>query len=225
MHSTFARHASTPAELKEQLDADGRGRPYLLLRDPRGGQRIHALEDPSITVGRQAGNDFSLEWDRKVSRIHARLERLGPHWTVVDDGLSRNGTFLNGARVVGRRRLNDRDVLRFGRTDVLFRDPGEAPEETAPADDAAGLARLTDSQRRVLLALCRPLGVPGGFGTPASNREIAQEVHLSVDGVRTCLRALFDAFEVPDLPQNRKRAELARRALAAAVVTPADLTG
>jgi hypothetical protein len=41
--------------------------------------------------------------------------------------------------------------------------------------------------------------------------------------VRTRLRALFDAFEVPDLPQNRKRAELARRALAAAVVTPADL--
>ena len=222
---TFARYASTPAELKDQLAADRRGHPYLLLRDPCGDQRLVPLEGHSMTVGRHGGNDLALEWDQKVSRVHARLERLGGHWTVVDDGLSRNGTFLNGTRVVGCRRLNDRDVLRFGRTDVLFRDPAEAPEETAPADDAAGLARLTDSQRQVLVALCRPLAAPGGFGTPAPNRDIAEELHLSLDGVRTRLRALFDAFEVPDLPQNRKRAELARRALAAGVVTPADLGG
>ncbi len=209
----------------EQLAADRRGSPYLLLRDPRGNQRLLPLEGSSIAVGRHASNDLSLEWDQKVSRVHAGIERLGRHWTVVDDGLSRNGTFLNGARVVGRRRLNDRDVLRFGRTEVLFRDPGESPERTAPADDAAALARLTDSQRQVLVALCRPLAAPGGFGTPASNRQIAQELQLSVDAVRTRLRALFSAFEVPDLPQNRKRAELARRALAAAVVTPADLAG
>ncbi len=220
---TFARHASTPAELIEQLAADRRGRPYLLLRDPAGSQRLVSLEDASITVGRDDSNDLSLQWDQKVSRLHASIERLGRHWTVVDDGLSRNGTFLNEARVVGRRRLDDRDVLRFGRTEVLFRDPGQSPEQTASADDAAELARLTEGQRQVLVALCRPLAAPGGFGTPASNREIAQELHLSVDAVRTRLRALFDAFEVPDLPQNRKRAELARRALAAAVVTPADL--
>ena len=220
---TFTRHAFTPAELIEQLAADRGGRPYLLLRDPRGDQRLLALEKTSITVGRHGSNDLSLQWDQKVSRVHAGIERLGPNWTVVDDGLSRNGTFLNEARVVGRRRLSDRDVLRFGQTEVLFRDPAESPEQTAAADDAAGLARLTDSQRQVLVALCRPLAEPGGVGTPSSNREIAEELHLSVDAVRTRLRALFDTFEVPDLPQNRKRAELARRALAAAVVTPADL--
>jgi len=154
----------------EQLAADRRGRPYLLLRDPAGSQRLLLLED-SIRVGREHSNDLSLQWDRKVSRLHARIERQGRHWTVLDDGLSRNGTFLNDARVVGRRRLNDRDVLRFGQTEVLFRDPGDSSEETAFADDAAGLARLTEGQRQVLVALCRPLAAPGGFGTPASPRD------------------------------------------------------
>ena len=207
----------------EQLAADRRAQPYLLLRDPSGAQRLVWLEDSSMTVGRDDSNDLSLPWDQKVSRLHAGIERVGGHWTIVDDGLSRNGTFLNDARVMGRRRLNDRDVLRFGQTEVLFRDPGETPEQTASAEDAAALARLSEGQRQVLVALCRPLAAPGGFGTPASNREIGEELHLSVDAVRTRLRALFDAFEVPDLPQNRKRAELARRALATAVVTPADL--
>lgn len=207
----------------DQLAADRRGEPYLLLRDPAGNQRLVWLEDSSITVGRDHSNGLSLPWDQKVSRLHAGIERVGGHWTIVDDGLSRNGTFLNDTRVVGRRRLNDRDVLRFGETEVLFRDPGETPEQTASAEDAAGLARLSEGQRQVLVALCRPLAAPGGFGAPASNREIAEELHLSVDAVRTRLRALFDAFEVPELPQNRKRAELARRALATAAVTPADL--
>ncbi len=37
------------------------------------------------------------------------------------------------------------------------------------------------------------------------------------------MKTLFRIFEVPDLPQNRKRAELARRALAAGVILPRDL--
>jgi hypothetical protein len=38
------------------------------------------------------------------------------------------------------------------------------------------------------------------------------------------MKHLFRLFEVPDLPQNRKRAELARRALAAGVVVPRDVS-
>ena len=34
----------------------------------------------------------------------------------MDDGLSRNGTFVNGERLSGRRRLTDGDTLRFGGT-------------------------------------------------------------------------------------------------------------
>ena len=38
------------------------------------------------------------------------------------------------------------------------------------------------------------------------------------------MKTLFKLFEVPDLPQNRKRAELARRVLASGVVRPRDLS-
>ena len=37
-----------------------------------------------------------LDWDSEISRVHAALERIGDDWTVVDDGLSHNGTYLNG---------------------------------------------------------------------------------------------------------------------------------
>ena len=59
-------------------------------------------------------------------------------------------------------------------------------------------------------------------GRAASNREIAAELVLTVAGVKTHLRALFDKLSISDLPQNRKRAELARRALAIGLVGPAD---
>ena len=221
----FGPHAFSPAELSDQLGADRREVPYLLLRDGGGRQRLLALDGARVAVGRQPGVDLVIDWDPEVSRVHAQLERVGDQWTVVDDGLSRNGTFVNEVRVVGRRRIADRDVLRFGSTPVLFRDPSGGGAETVPAEHAAVLAGLTGNQRRVLVALCRPLlgAAPGTFPTPATNRAIAEEAHLSQEGVRTAIKALFARFEIPDLPQNSKRAELARRALAAGVVSLRDL--
>jgi DNA-binding NarL/FixJ family response regulator len=89
--------------------------------------------------------------------------------------------------------------------------------------DAAALVRLSDAERRVLVALCRPLAVRGSVAVPASNREIADELHLSVDGVKTHIRALFEKLDIENLPQYQKRTELARRALDTGLVTPRDL--
>jgi pSer/pThr/pTyr-binding forkhead associated (FHA) protein len=41
--------------------------------------------------------------------VHAILQRIGGRWTVEDDGLSRNGTFVNGTRLASRVQLRDRD--------------------------------------------------------------------------------------------------------------------
>jgi DNA-binding NarL/FixJ family response regulator len=70
----------------------------------------------------------------------------------------------------------------------------------------------------VLSALCRPL-VEDTFAAPPSNREIADELVISVDTVKSHLHALFELFKVQDLPQNRKRSELVRRALARGAVS------
>ena len=68
-------------------------------------------------------NDVPLAWDEEVSRLHAELEHIKGEWALVDDGLSRNGSYLNGERIKGRHRLRDGDRLCFGRTVVLYRAP------------------------------------------------------------------------------------------------------
>jgi pSer/pThr/pTyr-binding forkhead associated (FHA) protein len=94
-----------------------------------------------------------------VSRLHAEIEHLGGRWTVADDGLSRNRTYLNGERLRGRRRLTEHDRLRFGATNVIYRAPSaaQAPrtEGTSVGTDAAPPS-ISAAQRRVLLALARP---------------------------------------------------------------------
>jgi FHA domain len=225
---TFPLDETTPAEMTELLAAMRRGQTFLTWRDGERAQQLLVLGRDRVTVGREDRSDVPLLWDPEASRLHALLEYLGGSWTVVDDGMSRNGTFVNGARVRSRHRLNDGDVIRFGSTDVLFRDPSSATRETVPAASAGGHAGLavTPAQRRVLLVLCRPLLEPADVaGALPSNREIAKDLTVSVEAVRSHMKALFKLFEVPELPPNRKRAELARRAIGAGIVTLRDLTG
>jgi DNA-binding NarL/FixJ family response regulator len=89
------------------------------------------------------------------------------------------------------------------------------------AEDAPAY-RITPAQRRVLVALCRPLR-DSPHSPPATNKAVAAECVLSVEAVKTHLRRLSAVLGVEDLPQNRKRAELAWRALRAGLVTPRDL--
>jgi pSer/pThr/pTyr-binding forkhead associated (FHA) protein len=174
-----------------------------------------------MTVGRSEHSGLALPWDSEVSRTHAQLELVGDHWTLVDEGLSRNGSFVNGERLVGRRRLEDGDMVRIGRTSLLFRSPGAVSDTTVVADEA-GLVRLSEAQRRVLVALCRPLA-GGGGAVPATNRQIATELHLSQSGVKTHIRALFAKLGIDELPQYSKRTELAHRALDLGLVGQRDL--
>src|SRR5689334_10201021 len=95
------RHTSTPAELQARIAAERSGEPFLLLRDGEGVQRIVMLDtaQPALTIGRRPDNGLALEWDARVSRLHAVLEHVGTDWTVADDGLSQNGTWLGPDRV------------------------------------------------------------------------------------------------------------------------------
>ena len=212
---------SSPGEVKARLDAERRGEPFLLYRDGEGAQAIVPLIAP-ITVGRRPERDVALTWDSEVSRLHAQLEPVGPDWTVVDDGLSRNGTFVNGERVRGRRRLRDGDRLVFGDTPVTFRAPADVADSTAAIALGGAAPTLTEAQRKILIALCRPLK-DSAYATPATNREIAAEVHLSVDAVKAHLRLVFERFGLDALPQNQKRARLAATALVNGIVRQHDL--
>jgi pSer/pThr/pTyr-binding forkhead associated (FHA) protein len=216
----------TPRELQRRLEAERLGRPYLLYRSAADEEVLFAMpaeEGRPVTVGRSEDCDVRLARDPEVSRLHAQLELLGGTWVVVDDGLSRNGTFLNGERVTGRDRLANGDVLRCGESLLTFRDPaGVRYDSTRPASGEE-TAQLTDSQRRVLVALCRPLREGGTYAMPAGNQEIADELVLSVGAVKGHLRTLFERFGVEDLPQNRKRLRLVERAVETGTVSLREL--
>jgi pSer/pThr/pTyr-binding forkhead associated (FHA) protein len=219
------RMASAP-ELKAQIEAGRAGRPFLVFRDGGGGQAIVAIEPGAseLWVGRGESADVRLEWDEEVSALHAQIEVVRDECTLVDDGLSRNGSFVNEERVHGRRHLRDGDTIRFGRTTVLYRKPGEdAPEATVIAGDVPAAATISPAQRKVLVALCRPYKDGPSFATPATNQEIGEELHLSVDAVKTHMRALFEKLEIGDVPQNQKRVALAERALQTGIVNSREL--
>jgi pSer/pThr/pTyr-binding forkhead associated (FHA) protein len=222
----LARHSLSPRELQDLLAAERRGQPFLALRNPRGGLLIFALGrgGQARTLGRRAEMDLALPWDNEVSGLHAELQGLGGEWTLVDDGLSRNGTYVNDERVRGRQRLRDGDRIQLGRTTLVFNAAHSAPiDETATAGDRPTLPRLTDTQRRVLIALCRPYRDSASYATPASNLQIADEVFLSIDAVKMNLRTLFAKFELSNLPQNQKRARLAECVLKFGVISERDL--
>lgn len=195
--------------------SDGEGRQHKVDLTP---------ESPRVTVGRSPHSGVALPADEEVSRLHAVVECVGTHWTILDDGLSRNGTFVNGERISGRHRLRAGDSIRIGATVLTYQEFGGARDEaTRIAADMPSIRSLTETQRNVLNALCRPYKHNATFANPASNQQIAQELFLSVDAIKTHLRALFAKFDVGDLPQNQKRVRLAELAIHSGIINPRDL--
>jgi len=197
----------------------------LVYRDDTGAQHFVPLEGrTSLTIGRGSGCDVRLAWDERVSRVHAGLELVGSDWTLVDDGLSRNGTFLNGERLNGRRRLRDDDTFVLGSTSFRFRDTNKGTTQlTKVGEQLIPAASLSPTQRQIVTALCRPYKHDDPYATPASNQQIADELFLSVDAVKTHLRTLFQKFRIEDLPQNQKRVKLVERVLGLGIVSRKDL--
>ena len=76
------------------------------------------LDRDQVLVGRTTSNDIILH-DPKVSRVHARFERNGDTYTVVDLD-STNGTWINERRI-NEAVLSNNDIIRVGTVRLLFR--------------------------------------------------------------------------------------------------------
>ena len=77
------------------------------------------LESRQLTVGRGAQNDVSIEGDEFASAQHVRVEPRRDGVWVSDIG-STNGTYVNGSRIDGPRKLRQGDVVRVGETELRF---------------------------------------------------------------------------------------------------------
>jgi pSer/pThr/pTyr-binding forkhead associated (FHA) protein len=96
---------------------------------PMAGRRVEVTS--ALVLGRQAA-DLVIE-DPQVSRRHATVRPAGDALEVEDHG-SRNGTWVNGARIDGTTRLAPGDRVRVGDTTFEVEGPavGAAPTEASP---------------------------------------------------------------------------------------------
>src|SRR5262249_10883306 len=144
-------------------------------------------------------------------------ERFGDAWCVRDLG-SRNGTFVNGDRIIGEHALHSGDEILLGRLRLLFRGPARGAKTAAIAQPPV----LTQRERDVLVALCRPLLTGDAFTEPASIRAIAAELVVSEAAVKQHLSRLYDKFDL-GAEEERKRVQLANAAVARGAVKLGDL--
>jgi predicted component of type VI protein secretion system len=184
-----------------------------------GRARLVLLEGRRMTIGRGLENDITIA-DPEASAVHAALEPLAGTW-AVRDLTSRNGTFVNGERVLTERPLHRGDEVRIGRSRLVYR-----PESSTIAIDLTatphGVPDLTRRERDVLLALFNGRIPDAAFVEPASTREIATALHVTDAAVKQHLVKLYDKFALT-LPAERTRARLANEALRRGVISVADI--
>ncbi len=90
---------------------------FLKLLNQAGNNPLIELSPEGFTLGRDAKNSLGL-FDDQISRVHARIDWGQERWLITDLN-SANGTFVNNVRV-RIQELHDGDVIRLGRTELVF---------------------------------------------------------------------------------------------------------
>jgi pSer/pThr/pTyr-binding forkhead associated (FHA) protein len=188
---------------------------HLEVWGPRG-RELRSLDSDRVTVGTADSNDLVVGAPG-VSRVHAVFELLSDAWCVRDLG-SRNGTFVNGGRTIGERALHPGDEILLGTLRLVYHGPHRGKATEALAEPPT----VTQRERDVLLALCRPLLAGDAFTEPASIRAIAAELVISQAAVKQHLARLYRKFGVGEHGE-RRRVELANAAVTTGAVHLSDL--
>ena len=196
--------------------------PTLLYVDSNGCSRTVPLAGRElVTLGRRPEADVCLPWDAEISRLHAEIVLRAGEWLITDDGLSQNGTYVNGLPIEGRRRLHDGDLITVGRTNLSFCDPrAPAADVTLSLPDMRPSQTYSEQQQRVLACLCRPLLGDADGVRPTSDGEIAHELGLPPAVVAHELDAVAHSFDCAGLPFAVRRLRTAFTAIRSGLVEP-----
>ena len=101
---------------------DEEGPRLVLVHGAYEGKTFRLEGSDAWTIGRRRGLPVSLDYDPFVSVEHARVERDGDGFRVVDLPASKNGTSVNWRPLAkgGARRLRPADVVGVGRSLLAF---------------------------------------------------------------------------------------------------------
>lgn len=156
------------------------------------------VDSDCVRVGRDQTCDVVLPGDPTVSRVHATLKRLADGW-VLEDSASRNGTCVNGTRVVSAVCLVPGDRVSIGNFVVVIDADGGNEIETVAAQD------VDRTRLRLETGLsAREIEVLRGVCIGHSNAKIAADMFISIKTVQTHLDRIRDKTGF------RSRSELVR---------------
>lgn len=166
-----------------------------------------SLRGAVSTIGRESSCDVVVQ-RREVSRRHARVERQGLRYLLIDEK-SANGTYVNGRRLSEPHPLDNEDLIGLGSgTSLLkFVDPLDTyvPVRGLRYDDQLmvfmldGRAiELTPGQARLLLLLYRNVGrlctrdecALQIWGQPYEAAQHAAALDMLVAGLRARIRQI-----------------------------------
>jgi Zn-dependent protease with chaperone function len=112
-------------------DADENALDTRLLLIPQGSSTPHLLRRRLTRIGRNQDNDIVIQSDR-VSRYHTEIERHDRDFFITDKN-SRNGVWVNGAKIHTPTLINSGDAIRIGRQEFTFKIKDQSHEHSETA--------------------------------------------------------------------------------------------
>lgn len=163
----------------------------IVVHHSTGRQTLALAHGNCWTIGRLPQNTIALE-DRYVSRHHAALIKLETELYFADLG-SRNGSFLNGHRVIMPTSLHHGDRLRLGNTEIDIIIPPCRKKLSTANDETVPIAHpiLTPSEERVFWQVVQ------GF----TNKEIGRRLQISPRTVQTHLSSIMNKLALENRSQ------------------------
>jgi len=151
------------------------------------GQRIQLEKSKSYVLGRGQGCEVVVS-DMACSRRHARITVGGGSALFIEDLGSRNGTYVNDARIWDRTAIKDGCLIRIGATIyMLMMDEADTPEELFDTGTVAieKLSFGTDIDNEMLRVLRRDGAAPTNFAGKLETFSLIDVLQLLINNQRS----------------------------------------
>lgn len=119
-------------------------KPRLVVRSGDSVGHVYPLSKSTYSIGRTADNDIVLD-DSSISRVHARLIKVGNGWALEDLG-STNGTSVNGTDIT-QMALQNGDRVRMGRIKLVLEEDVALPQKGFDSDATMNRELKTESKK------------------------------------------------------------------------------